>query len=68
MGFFAAITIRRLPKSSPHWEGRPVQSPPVSSEDDRPPICPACGVTMFIVVKGDKTHFVCVECGFSEDD
>jgi tRNA(Ile2) C34 agmatinyltransferase TiaS len=41
---------------------------PVSSDDDRPPICPACGVTMGMVVEGDKTHFVCLECGFSEDD
>ena len=70
-GFYAAITMRRLPRT---WKrdhvGRSpaLQSPPVSSDDDRPPICPACGVTMFIVVEDDKTHFVCVECGFSEDD
>ena len=36
-------------------------------EDDRPPICPACGVTMGIVVDGAKTRFVCLECGFSEE-
>jgi len=40
----------------------------VSSDDDRPPICPACGVTMGMVVEDGKTHFVCLECGFSEDD
>jgi predicted RNA-binding Zn-ribbon protein involved in translation (DUF1610 family) len=37
-------------------------------DDDRPPICPACGVTMGMVVEGDTTHFVCLECGFSEED
>lgn len=36
--------------------------------DDRPPICPACGVTNFLVVDGDEVAFVCVECGFSERD
>jgi len=35
--------------------------------DDRPPICPACGVTQGIVVTGKDTRFVCLECGFSED-
>jgi hypothetical protein len=44
------------------------RSRPVSSDDDRPPICPACGVTMGMVVEGYETHFVCLECGFSEDD
>lgn len=34
--------------------------------DDRPPICPACGVTNFLVVEGDEVAFVCVECGFSD--
>ena len=28
------------------------------ADDDRPPICPACGVTMGIVV---------VECGFTDE-
>ena len=37
-------------------------------DDERPPICPACGVTMFIVVEDGKPQFVCVECGFSEGD
>jgi hypothetical protein len=40
----------------------------VGSDDDRPPICPACGVTMGIVVVAGKTRFVCLECDFSEDD
>jgi len=36
--------------------------------DDRPPICPACGVTMGIVA-GERgaTRFVCLECGFPDD-
>jgi hypothetical protein len=36
--------------------------------DDRPPICPACGVTMGMVVDDDddEVRFVCLECGFSE--
>jgi hypothetical protein len=37
--------------------------------DDRPPICPACGVTQGIVVTdGDGMAFVCLECGFSDDE
>lgn len=37
-------------------------------EDDRPPICPACGVTMGIVVDDDGvTRYVCLECGFAEE-
>ena len=38
-------------------------------EDDRPPICPACGVTMGILVGADGwvTH-VCQECGYPERD
>jgi len=37
--------------------------------DDRPPICPACGVTMGIVVADDdgRVAHVCLECGFSDD-
>jgi len=36
--------------------------------DDRPPICPACGVTMGIIVDDEgMTRFVCLECGFSDD-
>lgn len=35
--------------------------------DDRPPICPACGVTMgFVVVRGGVRH-VCLECGYSDE-
>jgi hypothetical protein len=37
--------------------------------DDRPPICPACGVTMGIVVdERDRPSHVCLECGFGDDD
>lgn len=33
--------------------------------DDRPPICPACGVTMGIVMDEDEAvSYVCLECGF----
>jgi Zn ribbon nucleic-acid-binding protein len=36
--------------------------------DDRPPICPACGVTMGIIVnENGATHFACLECGFSDE-
>ncbi|HEY5058294.1 MAG TPA: hypothetical protein VII51_04680 [Gaiellaceae bacterium] len=34
--------------------------------DDRPPICPACGVTQGMVMTDDRTEFVCLECGFSD--
>ena len=37
-----------------------------SEEDDRPPICPACGVTMGIREDRTSTRFVCLECGFSD--
>jgi hypothetical protein len=38
------------------------------SVDDRPPICPACGVTMGIVAGDDETpRYVCLECGFSDE-
>ena len=37
--------------------------------EDRPPICPACGVTMGIVVaKKGATRCVCLECGFRGDE
>ena len=36
-------------------------------EDDRPPICPACGVTMGIREDRTSTRFVCLECGFSDE-
>ena len=35
--------------------------------DDRPPICPACGVTMGIVLDElEKTRYRCLECGFAD--
>ena len=39
-------------------------------DDDRPPICPACGVTMGLVVDEEtgETNHVCLECGFDEND
>jgi hypothetical protein len=38
------------------------------ADDDRPPICPACGVTMGITIDEDRsTRYVCLECGFSDD-
>jgi ribosomal protein S27AE len=37
-------------------------------DDERPPICPACGVTMGIVVDEDgATRYACLECGFSDE-
>jgi Zn ribbon nucleic-acid-binding protein len=37
-------------------------------EDDRPPICPACGVTQGMVMSDDdETTFVCLECGFADE-
>jgi len=36
-------------------------------QDDRPPICPACGVTMGIVLdQRASPRFVCLECGFED--
>ena len=38
------------------------------ADDERPPICPACGVTMGIVLDEDgTTRYVCLECGFSDE-
>jgi predicted RNA-binding Zn-ribbon protein involved in translation (DUF1610 family) len=37
-------------------------------EDDRPPICPACGVTQTVVVTNGDETFICQECGFSDDE
>ena len=43
-------------------EGRP------DAGDDRPPICPACGVTMGIVMDEEgATRYVCLECGFTDE-
>jgi hypothetical protein len=40
---------------------------PPEDEDDRPPICPACGVTQGMKETGDdEVVFVCLECGFSD--
>jgi hypothetical protein len=37
-------------------------------DDDRPPICPACGVTKGIVTGDDGTSsHVCLEYGFSDE-
>jgi Zn ribbon nucleic-acid-binding protein len=36
--------------------------------NDRPPICPACGVTMGMVIDQDGAmRHVCLECGFSDE-
>jgi hypothetical protein len=40
--------------------------PREDDEDDRPPICPACGVTQGMKEAGDDVEFVCLECGFSD--
>jgi ribosomal protein S27AE len=38
------------------------------ADDERPPICPACGVTMGIVLDEDgTTRYVCLECGFFDE-
>jgi transcription initiation factor TFIIIB Brf1 subunit/transcription initiation factor TFIIB len=38
------------------------------ADDERPPICPACGVTMGIVVDDEgAARYVCLECGFSDE-
>ena len=41
---------------------KPLEEP----DEDRAPICPACGVTKLLVTDGDELAFVCVECGFDE--
>jgi len=36
-------------------------------DDERPPICPACGVTMGIILDEDgAARYACLECGFSD--
>ena len=38
------------------------------ADDERPPICPACGVTMGMVVDEEGvTRYVCLECRFSDE-
>ena len=40
----------------------------LDADDDRPPICPACGVTMGIVMdENGATRHVCLECGFTDE-
>jgi predicted RNA-binding Zn-ribbon protein involved in translation (DUF1610 family) len=40
-----------------------------AEDDERPPICPACGVTMGIAESRDgAARFVCLECGFPDED
>jgi len=40
----------------------------LDAEDERPPICPACGVTMGIVLdENGATRYACLECGFSDE-
>ena len=39
-----------------------------NADDARPPICPACGVTMGIILDEDgATRYGCLECGFSDE-
>ena len=39
-----------------------------AEDDDRPPVCPACGVTMGLVVGDDgEVRNVCLECGYPDD-
>jgi len=39
------------------------------ADDGRPPICPACSVTMGILVEEDgATRYACLECGFSDEN
>ena len=43
------------------------ESKPDDADDERPPICPACGVTMGIIVDRDEaTRYICLECGFAD--
>jgi len=45
-----------------------VESESKPADDERPPICPACGVTMGIIVdENEATRYVCLECGFSDE-
>ena len=38
------------------------------ADDERPPICPACGVTMGMIVDEEgATNYACLECGFSDE-
>jgi hypothetical protein len=45
-----------------------VEAAQLIEDDDRPPICPACGVTKGIVTGDDGTSsHVCLEYGFSDE-
>jgi ribosomal protein S27AE len=47
---------------------RRASEPRAGSDDDRPPICPACGVTMGFTLDDDgSARFVCLECGYPDD-
>ena len=37
------------------------------ADDERPPICPACGVTMGIIDDDGAAPYACLECGFSDE-
>ncbi|CAB4702153.1 MAG: hypothetical protein F2663_07085 [Actinobacteria bacterium] len=42
---------------------------PDAGKDDRPPICPACGVTMMLTVGDDgELHYSCLECGYPDGE
>ena len=57
------------PKGGRSYAGRVEEESKPDADDDRPPICPACGVTMGIIVDDDgTTRYVCLECGFSDRD
>ena len=48
--------------------GRPSDDERAQPPDDRPPICPACGVTMgIVVVRGGGVRHSCLECGYDDD-
>ena len=45
-----------------HEESKP------DADDERPPICPACGVTTGIILDEEgATRYGCLECGFSAE-
>ena len=55
-------------RGSASYGGRVDEESRPDADDDRPPICPACGVTMGIVIDEDgATRYVCLECGFSDE-
>ena len=69
----ATISARETPLLSRRSKDRPGGDVAVDDDrdelpaDDRPPICPACGVTMGIVMDElEATRNVCLECGFAD--